>query len=99
MLYSLIFLLNTHLLFHASLVCAVATPIPAPKLLNITTIGSNTLNESTHECWQMIAPFATSTAAGVSGAVVAQLGDTALASYGVIPARFDGGLHNAPAVQ
>ena len=79
--------------------CAVATASPVPKLLNITTIGSNTRNESTLECWQMEAPFVASTTAGVSGAVVAQLGDTDMTSFGVIPARFDGGLHNAPAVQ
>lgn len=99
MLCSLILLLNIHLLLHASPVRAAATPIPAPKLLNITTIAANVRNESVLECWQLTAPFVESMTAGVSGAAVAQLGETAATSYGVIPARFDGGLHNAPAVQ
>ena len=30
--------------------------------------------------------------------MVAQLGETAAMSYGVIPPGFDGGLHTAPAV-
>lgn len=99
MLGSLFLLLNIRLLLHASPVCAVTTPTPAPRLLNVTTIAANVRNESVLECWQLTAPFVVSTTAGVSGAAVAPLGETAATSFGVIPARLDGGLHNAPAVQ
>ncbi|KAJ9144623.1 hypothetical protein NKR23_g5993 [Pleurostoma richardsiae] len=65
--------------------------------LNLTAIGA--LNgESTLECWQL-GPFASSSTPGVSGALNLFLGDASNASYTVIPGRFDGGLHNAPALQ
>ena len=81
--------------------CVSSNPIPRapPTLLNITTISANARLESTLECWQLSAPSIESATAGVSGAAVAQLGDTVATSFGVIPAEFDGGLHNAPAVQ
>ncbi|MCJ1371598.1 hypothetical protein MMC20_002817 [Loxospora ochrophaea] len=71
---------------------------PAPKTLNITAISASK-GASTIECWQLSAPFATSSTAGVSGASFAQLGKTGNTSYAIIPKRFNGGLHNAPAVQ
>ena len=74
-------------------------PAPAPKTLNITTIATNAQKESTLECWQLAAPLVASSAAGTSGAVFAQLGQTAATSWGIVPANFNGGLHNAPAVQ
>lgn len=51
------------------------------------------------ECWQLDAPLLASAAAGTAGAVFAQLGETGATSWGLIPAGFNGGLHNAPAVQ
>lgn len=80
---------------------ASATPTKeaTPKVLNITTISANAQKESTLECWQLTAPFVASAAAGTSGAVFAQLGEAGAASYGLLPAQFDGGLHTAPAVQ
>ena len=70
-----------------------------PRTLNLTTIATNSEKESTIECWQLDAQFVASSAAGTSGAVFAQLGLTGATSYGIIPAEFDGGLHNAPVVQ
>lgn len=101
MLSALLLLLPVHLLLQAtaSPLEARTNPPPTPKLVNITTIAANAQNESTLECWQLTAPFVASADAGVSGAVFAQLGETAKTSYGVIPAGFDGGLHTAPAVQ
>jgi len=90
------------LLFHFQLflhTTASATAAPTPKTLNITTISANAQTESTLECWQLTAPFIASAAAGTSGAVFVQLGETGATSYGLIPAQFDGGLHNAPVVQ
>ena len=76
-----------------------AATVTEPKTLNITTIAANAQKESVIECWQLTAPFIASAAAGTSGAIFAQLGQTGATSYGLIPAQFDGGLHNAPVVQ
>lgn len=66
--------------------------------LNITALtGYN--NISVLECWQLTEPLAASTVPGRIGSLVLPLGNMANASYGVIPARFDGGLHNAPKKQ
>ena len=81
-----------------ALLISIATAT-TPKTLNITTISANVRKESTLECWQLAAPLVSSTTAGTSGAVFAQLGEAGATSYGVIPPQFDGGLHNAPAVQ
>ncbi|KAL8723925.1 MAG: hypothetical protein Q9181_007078 [Wetmoreana brouardii] len=66
--------------------------------LNITAISAED-GASTIECWQLNAPFRASNEAGVSGVSFAQLGKAGNASYAVIPPEFNGGLHNAPAVQ
>lgn len=94
------------LLIHTPLFLLLTSPLPIyactvtspPKLLNVTTIAADARNRSTLECWQLTAPFLSSSVAGGSGLVVAQLGETAAMSYGVIPPGFDGGLHTAPAV-
>jgi len=66
--------------------------------LNLTAIGASH-GESTLECWQLDSPFKTSTGAGTSGALGLFLGDLSNATYTVLPGRFDGGLHTAPARQ
>ena len=71
---------------------------PVPSHLNITTIAAAS-GKSILECWQLSAPFVQSSQAGTSGAAVAQLGETGATSYTLLPPEFDGGLHNAPAVQ
>ncbi len=92
----IILLFNLKFLLQTTTTTATAT---SPKTLNITTIAANAQKESIIECWQLTAPFIASAAAGISGAEFAQLGDTGATSYGLIPAEFDGGLHNAPVVQ
>ena len=72
------------------------TPISTP--LNITTIGAAN-GKSTLECWQLSAPLVTSSQPGTAGAAIAQLGETGATSYTLLPPHYDGGLHNAPAVQ
>ena len=91
-------LLLIHLTVFWTTIVSAATA-PAPKTVNITTIAANAQKESTLECWQLAAPLIASSAAGTAGAVFAQLGQTAATSWGIVPANFDGGLHNAPAVQ
>ena len=92
----ILLLLNLKFLLQTTPAAATATD---PKTLNITTIAANAQKESVIECWQLTAPFIASAAAGTSGAIFAQLGETGATSYGLIPAQFDGGLHNAPVVQ
>ena len=71
---------------------------PVPTHLNITTVAAaNGL--STLECWQLSAPFTQSSTPGTSGALNTQLGESGASSFTSIPPQFDGGLHNAPAVQ
>ena len=65
--------------------------------LNLTAIAAAN-GESTLECWQL-GPFASSSVPGTAGALNLFLGDMSNATYTVIPPRFDGGLHTAPAVQ
>ncbi|KAL8804740.1 MAG: hypothetical protein Q9200_005696 [Gallowayella weberi] len=69
-----------------------------PTTLNVTAISAKN-GASTIECWQLASPFKSSSQPGVSGASFAQLGKAGGVSYALIPAKFDGGLHNAPAVQ
>lgn len=71
---------------------------PIPSRLNITAIGAAN-GRSSLECWQLSAPLVQSTQAGTSGAAIAQLGETGATSYTILPPHFDGGFHNAPAVQ
>ena len=77
----------------------MAAPLTqAPTYLNITAISTSD-DASVLECWQLSSPFVTSSDPGVAGAAFAQLGDGGAASYAIIPADFDGGMHNAPVVQ
>ncbi|KAI4270963.1 MAG: hypothetical protein L6R38_006966 [Xanthoria sp. 2 TBL-2021] len=71
---------------------------PKPRYLNVTAISAKN-GASTIECWRLAAPFKASSEAGVSGASFAQLGKAGSASYALIPAKFGGGLYNAPTVQ
>ncbi|KAI1487452.1 hypothetical protein F5X96DRAFT_650019 [Biscogniauxia mediterranea] len=72
--------------------------------LNLTAItGHNRV--SVLECWQLADPFATSDVPGVAGTQTLGLGGggggglAGTTTYTVLPPRFDGGLHNAPAKQ
>ncbi|KAL9125698.1 MAG: hypothetical protein Q9217_005143 [Psora testacea] len=69
-----------------------------PKNLKLTAISAKD-GASTIECWQLSAPFGSSSQAGTVGAVFTRLGDTGNTSYTILPPKFDGGLHTAPAVQ
>lgn len=71
---------------------------PENPRLNLTTLAGNDRNESVIECWS-IANLSVSNTPGIQGALVASLGDPTAFNYFNIPGKFDGGLHNAPAVQ
>ncbi|PSR83815.1 hypothetical protein BD289DRAFT_435236 [Coniella lustricola] len=79
-----------------TLACA-ASAVQALNL-NITALGAAN-NASTLECWQMTTPFTISSTAGTSGSASLELGDVTNLTYTVLPAGFDGGLHNAPRAQ
>lgn len=75
-----------------SLLSNVTTPN-----LNLTTIVARD-GRSILQCWS-ISGFMQSATAGTAGALNLFLGETTNASYTVIPPRFNGGLHTAPAPQ
>ena len=72
--------------------------ILGPQPLNITTLTGNAQNESVFECWQ-VADLTVSDTPGIQGALFTNLGTPRTFNYVNIPPKFDGGLHNAPAVQ
>jgi len=81
------------LLWISEAACATETP-----RLNVTAIGASG-GKSTLECWQLDAPFAVSDTPGTRGSAAAKLGNVSSLGLTVLPAGFDGGLHNAPANQ
>lgn len=65
------------------------------QYLNVTALtGKN--NVSVLECWQLKTPFVTSDVSGIVGTQTLDMGGVSNATYAILPARFDGGLHNAP---
>ena len=66
--------------------------------VNLTTTAAEN-GVSVLQCWQLDAPFVTSTEKGTAGSMVTQLGNLANASYSIIPAGTNGGNHVAPVVQ
>lgn len=80
---------------------ALASALAAAESLNITTLAARN-NRSTLECWALEPDFAVSTESGTAGSKslsLGPIGGSSNSSYSVIPAKFDGGRHNAPALQ
>ena len=85
--------------------CVISCLILAPRFavsvsrhINLTTTAAEN-GASVLQCWQLDAPFVTSTEKGTAGAMVAQLGNLSNASYSIVAAGSNGGNHVAPAVQ
>jgi hypothetical protein len=76
---------------------SVASASLVPPALNLTAISASSGN-SVLECWALPG-FVASAQAGTVGALNLLLGDLVNATYTVIPPRFNGGLHKAPAPQ
>ena len=87
-----------HLFFLTLLVNFLGCTSASLTYLNLTAISAAN-GASILECWQLSAPFVVSSQPGTAGAATAQLGNVANASFSVIPAQFNGGVHRAPAVQ
>ncbi|KAL9599317.1 MAG: hypothetical protein Q9219_003944 [cf. Caloplaca sp. 3 TL-2023] len=76
-----------------------STPIAlVPQPLNVTTITANAQKKSVLECWS-VSPLQISATPGIQGALLGRLAAPSALNYFVIPAGFQGGLHNAPVVQ
>jgi hypothetical protein len=56
-------------------------------------------NHTVIQCWKLNSPFKKSAVPGVDGAQVAILSNNTNLAYSILPPRFDGGLHTAPAPQ
>ncbi|KAF2090951.1 hypothetical protein K490DRAFT_62282 [Saccharata proteae CBS 121410] len=78
--------------------CTPALSNTTTPALNLTAISAANGN-SVLECWQLQPGFTVASQAGTSGALSLYLGDTANASYTILPPRFNGGTHNAPSAQ
>lgn len=77
----------------------VALDASLGSTLNVTVLGARH-NRSTLECWALQPGFETSDVAGISGSSIVGLGVVdGNVSFTNLPAGFDGGRHNAPALQ
>jgi len=94
-----VFLVLRFLLLQLLLAIMAANDVKgAPENLQLTAISAKD-GASTIECWKLAAPFVVLSQTGVTGVAFAQLGKAGNVSYAIIPAKYDGGLHNAPQIQ
>lgn len=70
---------------------------------NITYLTATALvtknNHSAFECWRLKEPFKRSSVPGVSGTQVTTISNNTNFAYTILPPRYDGGIHTAPAGQ
>lgn len=86
----------TTLLSISSFSSAQLSNITTPSL-NLTAIATSN-GSSVLECWQFPG-FAPTTSAGTVGSLNLFFGDVANVTYTVLPGRYNGGPHRAPAAQ
>ena len=91
--------LSTPLAFMTILLCCSAQILSNATYLTATALVTNGQNHSALECWAFTNPLTTSSSAGTSGAATFNFANVEEAEYTVIPPRFNGGTHNAPAPQ
>lgn len=94
----------TKMLFSRSLVVLVSaiSGIVAAQnnsYLTVTSLVTNAQNNSALECWKFTTPLTVPSTPGISGSMLYAFNLSTANEYTVIPARFDGGIHNAPAPQ
>lgn len=83
----------------ATATAEVACPDPSPGLpFNITALNGVD-GESVLECWQLDNQFRLTSRSGIAGSQSLFMGALTNGTYNIIPARYDGGFHNAPAFQ
>ena len=66
--------------------------------LTATAIVTDQSNNSALQCWEFTTPFFISADPGTSGAATLSF-NTTETIYTIIPPRFNGGTHRAPAIQ
>jgi hypothetical protein len=96
-------LINMRLVVFAPIVALLSVFALAQSDQNTTYLTATALvtrdNASAFECWQLTEPFKRSSVPGVSGTLVATIGNYTNLGYTILPPRFDGGLHTAPVPQ
>ncbi|OCK74149.1 hypothetical protein K432DRAFT_311306, partial [Lepidopterella palustris CBS 459.81] len=60
---------------------------------------TNVNNNSAFECWQLYNPFKTALIPGIIDTASTTIGNFTNIAYTILPARFNGGIHNAPVPQ
>lgn len=87
-------LLTSTFALHALIHTTAASKLPVT--FTLTAIYTNEQNNSAFQCWQLAAPFITSTVPGTPSSILS-LGNFSDAGYVVSPPRSVGGpYHNAP---
>lgn len=81
-------------LFNLAFFLAAQKPVLSTKL-NVTVLGTAN-GQSRFECWELAAPFNSSTQPGVIGTHTTNLGDVSNITYNVAPAGYDSEVHTAP---
>ena len=71
---------------------ANTTYLTAPALVTIN-------NRTAIQCWRLLTPFVTSSTPGTAGASALTLTNVTDFGYTILPPRFNGGQHTAPAPQ
>lgn len=84
-------------LFNLAFFVAAQKPVLSTKL-NVTALGAAN-GQSRFECWELDAPFVSSTQPGIVGTHTTSLGDVANITYNVVPAGYDSEVHTAPSHQ
>lgn len=84
-------------LFNLAFFLAAQKSVLSTKL-NVTALGTVD-GRSRFECWELAAPFVSSTQPGVIGTHTTILGDVSNITYNVAPAGYDSEPHTAPFFQ
>jgi hypothetical protein len=81
----------------------LSTSVLAQSNTNATYLVASALvtqnNRTIIQCWKLASPFERSSVPGVDGAQVATISNNTNLAYSILPPRFDGGIHTAPAPQ
>ena len=86
-------------LLFAILPAALAQAYSNVTYLTAPALVTTPENTTTIQCWRLATPFITSSTPGVSGTEVATISNVGDLEYTILPARYDGGVHNAPVPQ
>ncbi|KAF1937812.1 hypothetical protein EJ02DRAFT_411566 [Clathrospora elynae] len=85
-----------------SLLPSILAQTPPPSNLTYLTapaLVTTPQNLTTIQCWRLTTPFRTSTTPGTSGTQAVTIANITNLAYTILPPRYDGGLHTAPAPQ